>query len=158
MAEHQSKKHEIESVRRATLAAQEGLEQALQSTQPSLAPAMNGVSIADRLAPLVSPDFQAAQRSQYAVSLQKRHGNRYVQRLLAGGKGVAIVPRTNLTGIIARWPPDSDEERLRLLTLGAGNLLTLIELPLSHALASLNEESPPVLGNSWDVGRNPGYC
>ena len=144
MAEHESRERKAGRPREARLRrgrvsviAQPGVKGA------ELGQALNSLPRGEREAFAILPDLQAAQRSLAARSLQQSQGNRYVQRLLVGGKGVTIVPGANLTGIIARWPPDSDEEKRRLLRQGSSNLFTLIELPLSFAVARLSEEDPP---------------
>ena len=161
--EHQSKKHEVESAKQATRVAQEGLEQELQSTQLRLAQATIGLSIGDGLAPLRSPDFQAAQRSQYALSLQKRHGNRYVQRAILGrsagnseresstadaeeratvdSRDVAVAPRADLMGTVARWPEDP-EAQLELIAQARAALGRRIRGALNGALRILGSPEP----------------
>ena len=168
MTEHQSGREKAEGSKTAKLTERERLEQDTQVSAPGMVQALDGLSMAERSALVGSPNLQAAQRSQIALALQQRHGNRYVQRVLAGrlsdrsegakqGAGttvhgvagrraIAIEPRADATDTIARWPPDSDEERLRLLTQASENLSTNIELPLSYASATLSEEDPPFWG------------
>ena len=144
MAEHQSRGEKAGRPREARLRRGRVaviVQPGVKGTD--LGQAMNSLPQGEREAFVTLPGLQTAQRALAARSLQRSQGNRAVQRLLGGGKGVTIVPRANLTGIIARWPPDSDEEKLRLLTQGSGNLFTLIELPLSFAVARLDEEDPP---------------
>ena len=144
MAEHESRGRKAARPGKARLRRRQAaviVQPGVRGTE--LGQAVNSLPRGEREAFVTLPDLPTAQRALAARSLQQSQGNRYVQRLLIGGKDVTIVPRANLTGIIARWPPDSDEEKRRLLTQGSSNLFTLIEAPISFALDRLNEEDPP---------------
>lgn len=145
MAEREAKKHETDGARHARVVAEDSLEQRLQSASFGLEQLNNRVSQLDGFAPLGNPGFQAAQRSQYVVSLQRRHGNRYVQRVieressgLAKRPVVHIVPRAELAGTIARWPPDNPADIPRLLAEARERLenRVIIRIPLVSAQLS----------------------
>lgn len=147
MAQRQAKKHKTDAAEKDRLVVQDSLEEKLQSASFGLGQVNDRLSQLDSLAPLGNAGLQGAQRSQYVVSLQRRRGNRYVQRAIegrasgpAGKQVVHVAPRPETSGTIAR--DLSPEVRTRLLRQFY-IALDRVEADIIQANELLGEDRPP---------------
>lgn len=142
MTEHGSRREKAEGDRTAKLTDRERSEQDACTNDSGILQALAGFSAAEPSDLVGRPDLQAAQRTQIALALQQRHGNRYVHRAIAEGDA-RVAPRTGQAGTIARWPPDNPDDIPRLLGSARAGLAGDALASLHHAYTLLEWAEPP---------------